>query len=272
MRVDDSAGAEQALKERFARHFEREDADGFSVIDGGVLGDVHGERGFAHGRARGKNDEIGLLKAAGHFVEIGVMGFEAGDALAALEKRVDGAEGVADDILNALEAFADTLLGEGEDGGFGVVEDLVGGLGLLAGLGDGVIGNADEAAQDRLVADDVNVMLDGGPVGDAIEEAGNVANVADGLQVFFLVEFFDQGDDVDGARRLGELHHARVDAAMGVEREIFGAQMFGGIVVGVIVEQDGAEDRALGFDVCRHASDGGVDGGHGGYSALRLIQ
>ncbi len=77
-----------------------------------------------------------------------------------------------------------------------------------------------------------------------------------------LVEFFDQRDDVDGPRGLGEVHHAGINTAMGVERKVFRAQMLGGIVVGVIVEQDGAEDGALGFDVRRHASDGGVDGGH----------
>ena len=45
-------------------------------------------------------------------------------------------------------------------------------------------------------------------------------------------------------------------------RKIFGLQMLGGIIEGVIVEQDGAENGALGFDICRHTADGGFEGGH----------
>ena len=58
--------------------------------------------------------------------------------------------------------------------------------------------------------------------------------------------------------------------AMGVEREVLGLEIFGGFVERVIVEQNGAEDRALGFDVRRHASDGGVDGWHLLFSSSRL--
>ena len=169
-----------------------------------------------------------------------------------------GADGLAD----LLKPFADALFREREDGGFGIVQDFVGGVGLLAGLGDGVVGGCDQAAQHGFVADDVDVVVDRRTVGHSVEKAGDVADVADGLQIFFAVKLFDERDDVDGARMFGQLQHARVNAAMGVEREIFGAQMLGGVVESAIVEQDGAEDGALGFDVCRHAPDGGVDGGH----------
>ena len=63
------------------------------------------------------------------------------------------------------------------------------------------------------------------------------------------VEFFDQRDHVDRPGRFGQVHHARVNAAMGVEREIFRLQMLGRLVVRKIVQQDGAEDGAFGFNV-----------------------
>ena len=40
---------------------------------------------------------------------------------------------------------------------------------------------------------------------------------------------------------------------MGVEREVFGVELFGGLGVGGVVEQDGAEDGFFGLDVGGHA-------------------
>jgi hypothetical protein len=51
------------------RHFEREDGDDFAVLHGGVLRDVDGPGGLAHGGTRGDDDEFGVLQAAGHLVE-----------------------------------------------------------------------------------------------------------------------------------------------------------------------------------------------------------
>ena len=262
VRVDNGARTEQALQQSLTRHFEREDADYLAVVDGRVLGDVHGESGLAHGRPGRENHQVGLLEAAGLFVEIGVVSGEAGDALAALQQGIDRSEGVADDLLDPLKALANALLGELEDGSLGVVEDFVGGLGLLAGLGDGGIGNADQPAQNGLVADDSDVMLDGRAVGHAVEQSGDVADIADGLQVFLLLEFFDQRNDVDGPRRLGQIHHARINAAVRVDGKVFGLQVLGGVVEGMIIEQDRAEDGALGFNVRRETADGGFESGH----------
>jgi hypothetical protein len=51
---------------------------------------------------------------------------QSGNPLAALQKGVDRSERVANNLLDIKEAFADALLGEFEDGGFGVVQDFVG--------------------------------------------------------------------------------------------------------------------------------------------------
>jgi hypothetical protein len=58
------------------------DERALAIADGGVLGDVHGERGFAHRGAGRDDDEIGRLKAAGELVELRVMSAKAGDLLA----------------------------------------------------------------------------------------------------------------------------------------------------------------------------------------------
>jgi hypothetical protein len=54
----------------------------------------------------------------------------------------------------------------------------------------------------------------------------------------------------------------RIDAAVGVDGKIFGLEVFGGVVEGVVIEENGAENGAFGFDVGRHASDGGFESGH----------
>src|SRR5262249_16771099 len=54
-------------------------------------------------------------------------------------------------------------------------------------------------------------------------------------------------DEVDRPAILSQLHHAQVDAAMRVEREIVGEQKLGGLRIGLIVEKDRAQDGAFGL-------------------------
>src|SRR5207302_6109493 len=112
-----------------------------------------------------------------------------------------------------------------------------------------------QSAQQGLVADDLDVMLDAGTVGDAIEQRRNVGHVANSLKFLVSAQLLNQGDDVDRPRRLGQIDHARVNAPVRIEREIFRAQMLGGLVIGKIVEQNGAENGALGFDAGRKCAD-----------------
>ena len=56
--------AEQPLHELLAAHFQREDGDRLALqLDRHVLGDVHGERRFAHGRARRDDDHLRRVQA-----------------------------------------------------------------------------------------------------------------------------------------------------------------------------------------------------------------
>ncbi len=145
------------------------------------------------------------------------------------------------------------FLGELHDGGFGIVEHFFGGVALVGGAGNGGVGGVDQSAQQSLVAHDLDVVLDAGPVGYAIHQAGDVAHIPDGLEFLVAVELFDQRDHVDGPGRLGQVHHAGVNAAMGVERKVFRLEMLRRLVVSKVVEQDGAENRALGLNIGRQA-------------------
>ena len=240
--------AQHAVEQGFLRHFQREDGDAFAALDGGVFGDVDGEGGFAHGGTGGDDDEVGLLQAAGHVVEIGVVSFQAGDASAALEELVEiAAEGLHGDGADVGELLPAALLGEVEDAGFGGVDDLGGGAGLLQGLGDDGVGGVDEAAQHRFVAHDADVVLQRGAARHAVGERGQVAGAADGVEFLVAQQLLGEGDDVDGAVGLGEIGDALVDAAMGVEEKVLGLEGREGFVLQGVIEQNGAEDGALGF-------------------------
>ena len=178
---------------------------------------------------------------------------KSGDALAALQQGVDRSERFLDDFLHAHETATDALFRKLEDGGFDVVENFLGGVALVGGAGNRGIGGVDQSAQQRLVANNLDVVLNAGPVGYAIHQAGDVANIADGLEFLVAVELFDQRDHVDRPGRLGQIHHAGVNAAMRVERKIFRLEMLSRLVVGKIVQQDGAENGTLGFNVGRQA-------------------
>ena len=102
--VDPGLRGQHAAQQRLLAHFQAEDGDDGVVIDGRVLGDVDGERGLAHGGAGGDDDELALLQAAGHAVELGEVGGQAGDFAALLVEVVDGAEGVLDDLVERLKA------------------------------------------------------------------------------------------------------------------------------------------------------------------------
>ena len=73
------------------------------------------------------------------------------------------------------------------------------------------------------------------------------------------MEVFGQRDEVDCLLLFSELNHALVNAAVLVEKEILGAQLFNGRVQRVIVEQNRAEDTALGLQILgKRSLDRGV--------------
>ncbi len=139
----------------------------------------------------------------------------------------------------------DAVLGELEDGLLGAAQHLLGFVGVVDGFGDGALRDVDEPAQQRLVAHDANVVLDGGPLGNAVNQRRQIRDAADGLHFLAAVQFFDQRDHVHRAAALLQVAHARINAAMRVEREVVRGEVLGGLVVERVVEQDRAQDGAL---------------------------
>ena len=57
-------------------------------------------------------------------------------------------------------------------------------------------------------------------------------------------------DDVDGVASFREVEHRGVDAAMGVEGEVVGAEEHGGVDDGEGVDEHAAEDGGFGVEGC----------------------
>ena len=83
--------ADQPQRELRGAHFHREDDDRQPGRERDVLADVERERGLAHARPSGDDDEVARLQAGGHPVEIAEAGRHAGDVrrIVAVVERLD---------------------------------------------------------------------------------------------------------------------------------------------------------------------------------------
>ena len=84
VRVDARLGREHAHEQLLLRHLEAEDADGLAGLDAAVQRDVQHEARLAHRRPRRDDDEVRLLEAGRHLVEIDEAARHAGDQPAVL--------------------------------------------------------------------------------------------------------------------------------------------------------------------------------------------
>ena len=251
MAVDARLGREHAEKQLLLRHFEAEDADRASGLRADVLRDVQHERRLPHRRPRRDDDEIARLKSGRQLVEIGEPRRHAGDELLALVRPLDRREARVRELAHRHESGAHAILGNREDRLLGLVENQIGLLLRLVGGRQNLVGREDEVAQRRLLADDARVVLDVGGVGQAVDERGDIGRAADFVELSRARELFLERDEVDRVSPLAQLDHLLEDPAMRVAVEIARVENLGGLVERVVVDEDGAEDGSLRFEVMR---------------------
>ena len=117
------------------------------------------------------------------------------------------------------------------------------------------IRSRDHSPQQRLVAHDLDVVLDARTIGNALHQARHVSDITDRLQILVPIQLLDQRDHVDRPRRLRQIHHPRVNAPVRIKREILDPQMLGCLVVRKVVEQNRAQDRAFSFYIRGERAD-----------------
>ena len=95
---------EQAEHELLLAHLEAEDADDLLLGHRGVLGEVQREAGLADRRAGRDEDEVGLLEARRHRVEVGEARADAADLALVLVEVVEPVVRRVEEGLERCEA------------------------------------------------------------------------------------------------------------------------------------------------------------------------
>ncbi len=118
---------DEALRELGLRHLEREERDRLVEVDRGVLRDVGDERALSHRRARGEDDQVAGLEAAGELVDVVEAGRGAGDRHPLARDQLELVELVVEDVLDRAQLAGAVLVGDPEERALRLLEQLVGG-------------------------------------------------------------------------------------------------------------------------------------------------
>src|SRR5579862_4288650 len=85
----------------------------------------------------------------------------------------------------------------------------------------------------------------------SVHQLRQICRSTGGFELAFSPQLVAKRDEVNGLLRLAQLNHVIEDAAMRVEKEILRLELLNGRVEHVVLDQNGAEDAALGFEVLR---------------------
>ena len=127
-----------------------------------------------------------------------------------------------------------------------------------------------EIAKRRFFLDDARVAVDVGRPRHPVDERGDVGRAANLFELARPREVFLEGDQIDGAAALGERHHLLEDPAMRVAVEIVRLEELGRLVERLVVDENGAQNRALGLEVVWQRALGSNGIGHGGDVSVSL--
>ncbi len=135
---------------------------------------------------------------------------------------------------------------------------IAGGQRLLLNRG----GRMNQTAQDGLFLHDARVVLHVRDARQPIRQLRNICDATGRFEHAVAAQGLHQRHRIDCMPLFAELHHAFENVAVLRKEEILGAKAFDGGIQRVIVEQHGAEDAALGFDVAGQRSFEGDFGRH----------
>ena len=125
------------------------------MLQAEVRGHAERERGLAHAGAAGDDDQVARLEARRHVVDVAEPGGRAGHLAARLVHLRDLLEALAHELVDALEAAADPVLGEVEHHLLGSVDQLRRLARSIPAEPLDLLADDREAAQRRHLADDL---------------------------------------------------------------------------------------------------------------------
>ena len=254
--VDQAFRAEQPLHELVLGHFQGEHRDRRVVLDGGVLDDVQRERRFAHGWARGEDDEIRPLEARGVAIEIDEAAGDSGQRTRPRLELLDALHRRPDELLDADELFGAAELRHLEDAVLGVVEHFPGGAVAFVDVLDDAGRRFDETAHHRLVAHDLGVIVDVCGRRHDVDQGGDVLHAAGPVEIAAALQLALQRDGIDHVAALGEREHRPIQQAMALLVEHRVVQDFGRLERRILVQHHRAQNRLLRFVAPRSLAAG----------------
>ena len=245
-------------------HFEAEESRGRAVIEfaaialpfemllGAIKRDVHGERGLAHARTPGEDDQVGIVEARSLLVDHVEPGGLARQAPARIHRgfgHLDrGERGIAEARCFVAGCSA---LGNLEEIGLGLT-DPVHRIGLFRGVEcafDETAPHADQFTQKRKVIDLLGQFARGEEPSAVRGQLCQVFRTAKFLERLVRLEIRTQRHRRGGRIALDQGEYAFIDARMERFEEMVGPDRGLQFLDHAVVDQHRAEERSLGFKV-----------------------
>ena len=224
------------------------------VAHGAGEGDVGGQRGLAHGRAPGKDDEVGLVQPAHLGVQPIKAGGIAGQVAAGLHGPVGHLHGLARRLGESLDRAAHlALLGHAVEGLFRLL-DLLQRLHFLRGVGGGrghVAPHPNQLAQQRQVIDLAGEVAGGEQAGAVLGQLGQIGGAAHFGHGRVAVEQRLHGDGVGRHALVHQHQDTLVDAAVQRFGEMLRPQPAHHVLDQPVVDHQRAQQRGFGLKVLR---------------------
>ena len=228
-----------------------------------VLGDVRDQRRLSHRRARGDDDQVAGLKAAGQLVEVLEAGRRAGQRRLRRRQPVELVGLLVEDLRDRAELLLAIVVGDLEHRALGPLDQVARRRLARQHAGLDLVRGRQQRAQLGVVAHDLPVLagVAGGrdPAGELVDRR----RAADLLELAVLAERLRDRQVVDLPVALVQRDHRREHRAVLLAVEVLGAQVLldEQRVEVSLVEQDGPEHRLLGLQVVRRDGDV-LDGAH----------
>ena len=237
----------QAIYKLYVRHFEREDGHRRVVIDCHVFGHRKDKCRLSHGRTGCDDDEVGVLPARCHFVEVGKSRLQAAQSVFPVRCDFEYAQSLVDDGVDLREIFLDIPLGNLKQLAFGLLHQVVHVDGGVVGIAQYFSGKAYQFPGQVLLHDDAGVKFD---VGGRRYPAGQLGDDIFAPHLFeasVAAQLFAHGEHVDRLLLHGQVDNRLVDELVFVFVEAFGFQYVTDDGVSIFFEHQGPQHGLFEF-------------------------
>ena len=156
--------------------------------------------------------------------------------------------------IDGLKAGSKLLVCDLEDRAFCIFQDLLGTVFVLIAARHYLAGDLDQAPQSCLILYDVHVVLNVRGEGKPVGQAGQVGGTSGAFQFIGALQLFLQSDEVNRSRTRRQGEHLLEYSSVAFEIEVFLAQEFLRGEHRFVIQENRAQDRALGLEVVRKRS------------------